>query len=38
VDAGLCPLITQRLRFRPAMDASKRPIPYRLEYVASWTL
>jgi len=38
VDAGLCPLITRRLRFRPAMDASRRPIPYHLEYVASWTL
>lgn len=38
VDSGLCPLITRRLRFRPAMDASRRPIPYRLEYVASWTL
>jgi protein TonB len=38
VDSGLCPLITRRLRFRPAMDASGRPIPYHLEYVASWTL
>lgn len=38
VDSGLCPLVTRRLRFRPAMDASGRPIPYRLEYVASWTL
>jgi protein TonB len=38
VDAGLCPLITRRLRFRPALDASKRPIPYRLEYVATWSL
>ena len=38
VDSGLCPLITRRLRFRPAMDASGRPIPYRLEYVATWSL
>jgi protein TonB len=38
VDAGLCPIITQRLRFRPAMDASRRPIPYRLDYVATWSL
>lgn len=38
VDAGLCPLIRQRLRFRPAMDADGRPIPYRLNYVANWSL
>lgn len=38
VDAGLCPLATQRLRFRPAMDASGRPIPYRYNYYANWSL
>lgn len=38
VDAGLCPLITRRLRFRPALDADRRPIPYRLQYVATWSL
>ena len=38
VDAGLCPLISQRLRFRPALDDRGRPIPYRLDYVATWTL
>ena len=38
VDAGLCPLITRRLRFRPALDADGRPIPYRLQYVATWSL
>ena len=38
VDSGLCPLVTQRLRFLPARDADGRPIPYRLQYVASWTL
>lgn len=38
VDAGLCPLITRRLRFRPARDADGRPIPYRLNYIANWSL
>jgi periplasmic protein TonB len=38
VDNGLCPLVSRRLRFRPAMDAEGRPIPYRLEYVANWSL
>lgn len=38
VDAGLCPLITRRLRFRPALDADGRPIPYGLNYVANWSL
>lgn len=38
VDSGLCPLISRRLRFRPAMDAQGRPIPYRLDYVANWSL
>ena len=38
VDGGLCPLITQRLRFSPALDDRGRPIPYNLQYVASWTL
>jgi protein TonB len=38
VDSGLCPLVTSRLRFLPARDADGRPIPYRLQYVASWTL
>lgn len=38
VDAGLCPLIIARLRFRPALDDEGRPIPYQLQYVATWTL
>lgn len=38
VDAGLCPLITNRLYFRPALDASGRPIAYQLQYVATWDL
>jgi protein TonB len=38
VDQGLCPLITQRLRFRPALDDQRRPIPYQLQYVATWNL
>ena len=38
VDMGLCPLVTRRLAFRPAMDAQGRPIPYNLNYVADWSL
>lgn len=38
VDQGLCPLITRRLHFRPALDDRGRPIAYRLEYVATWRL
>ena len=38
VDGGLCPLITRRLRFRPARDAAGRPVPYGLNYVANWSL
>lgn len=38
VDSGLCPLIEQRLRFRPALDDRGRPIPYQLQYVATWNL
>ena len=38
VDSGLCPLLTQRLRFRPAQDNLGRAIPYTLDYVATWRL
>jgi protein TonB len=38
VDSGLCPLLTRRLRFRPAHDNFGHPIPYSLEYVATWRL
>lgn len=38
VDSGLCPLISQRLRFLPALDDRGRPIPYQLDYVATWSL
>jgi protein TonB len=38
VDAGLCPLIMQRLRFLPALDDRGRPIAYQLNYVATWAL
>jgi len=38
VDGNLCPLITRRLRFRPALDDQSRPIPYQLQYVATWSL
>ena len=38
VDGGLCPLIEARLRFRPALDDQGRPIPYQVQYVATWRL
>lgn len=38
VDSGLCGLVTRRLRFRPARDASGNPVPYGLNYVANWSL
>ena len=38
VDAGLCPLIEAQLRFDPARDDQGRPIPYQLQYVATWRL
>jgi periplasmic protein TonB len=38
VDGALCPLIVSRLRFRPALDDQGRPIPYQLQYVATWSL
>ncbi len=38
VDTGLCPLITQRLRFLPALDDHGRPIAFQLDYVATWNL
>lgn len=34
IDRGLCPLLIQRLRFRPALDDRGRPINYR----ANWQL
>ena len=38
VDSGLCPLLSRRLRFRPAQDNLGRPVPYSLQYVATWRL
>ncbi|MGH6659527.1 MAG: energy transducer TonB, partial [Sphingomicrobium sp.] len=38
IDRGLCPLLAQRLRFRPALDDRGRPIAYRTNYHASWKL
>jgi protein TonB len=38
VDGGLCPLVVSRLRFRPALDDRGRPVPYSLQYVATWQL
>jgi hypothetical protein len=31
-------LISQRLRFLPALDDRGRPIGYQLDYVATWAL
>lgn len=38
VNSGLCPLIVERLRFRPALDDQGHPVPYQLQYVATWRL
>lgn len=38
VDAGLCPLVSARLQFLPALDDHGRPIPFQLDYVATWSL
>ena len=38
IDRGLCPLLMQRLRFRPALDDQGRAIAYRTNYHASWQL
>lgn len=38
VDSGLCPLITDRLRFSPALNDRGQPIAYQLNYVATWRL
>lgn len=38
IDHGLCPLLKQRLRFRPALDDTGRPIAYRTNYRATWRL
>ena len=38
VDGNLCPLVTNRLRFRPARDDQGRPIASQLQYVARWSL
>lgn len=36
VDARLCPLMQQRLFFRPALDDHGRPVDYRTNYHANW--
>lgn len=38
IDARLCPLIQQRLAFRPALDAAGRPINFRTNFHASWSV
>ena len=38
IDRGLCPLLSRRLRFRPARDDRGRPISYRTNYHASWRI
>jgi protein TonB len=36
IDAGLCPLVSARLRFDPARNARGQPIPYFTHYLATW--
>ena len=36
VDRSLCEILTQRLRFRPAMEADGRPLYQDVNYVARW--
>jgi periplasmic protein TonB len=36
VDSGICALVSQRLRFDPARDAQGRPVPYSVNYRATW--
>lgn len=36
IDAGLCPLVTMQLLFRPALDSSGRPIAFYTHYRATW--
>ena len=36
IDAGLCPLVSARLRFEPARNARGQPIPYFTHYLAIW--
>jgi len=38
VDARLCPLIQQQMRFRPALDDAGRAIDFRFTFHASWAL
>ena len=37
IDAGLCPILMRRLRFRPALDDRGTPIRFSLQYVATWS-
>lgn len=36
IDSGLCPLVSARLIFQPARNASGQPIPYFTHYLATW--
>ena len=36
VDSAICPIAVQRLRFRPARDASGRPVAQQITYVPTW--
>jgi len=38
VDARLCPLVQQRLAFRHALDAGGRPIDFRTNFHATWSV
>ncbi len=37
IDAGLCPLVSSRLRFEPALNSNGQPIPYFTHYLARWS-
>lgn len=36
VDAAICPIAVERLRFRPARDRDGRPIAQQITYVPTW--
>lgn len=38
VDERVCPIIQERLAFRPALDSSGRPIEVRTSFHASWSV
>jgi protein TonB len=38
VDAGLCPLISSQLMFRPALNAEGQPVGYSTNFRARWSI